>query len=181
MLSLLPDVIPNDNINVVHNLMPDSVTVTALLEEASRWKDSFEGLLMEIVSYAEKEVGDDYSKNDRQPLPRILSSIGFKDAQAIENKAKYKYQGNILRVKDVLRGCIIFPNEASLVCGLVRLHQMVKEKGDKLHNVSIARMKNMFTVPEDRLNTLPTGYQHVLVTLCFNDQFLAGKWTRLNS
>ena len=45
-------------------------------------------------------------------------TIDVKDAASIEKKARRKYQGDLLQVKDVLRAQIVFPTEGSLICGL---------------------------------------------------------------
>ena len=112
-------------------------------------------------------------------------TVSLKDPEAAEWKAKSKYSGDHRQVKDYLRGRIIFPDEGSLVCALVKLFQLgdnftfTSNGEQKQVKFGIVRMKNLFkTESSGNLEKtmeyqLPTGYRHILLNVVFNDEFIA--------
>jgi hypothetical protein len=138
---------------------------TELLQAAKQHETELYALLCKLVSFAEGENIGAWEESDR-----INFSLGLKSFDSIEKKAKRKYDGDVLQVKDILRASIIYPTEATLVCGLVYLrlkHSTIAEDGTR---IDIVRFKNMFSDGEN----LPTGYRHVLVNIRLNGGFLAG-------
>jgi hypothetical protein len=123
----------------------------------------------------------------------VSFSVDIKDSCAIQHKANKKYGGNLICVKDILRAQIVFPNESSLLCGLIFLNEysllsqgderrapIVKEVGLK---AEIVRIKNLFAATsngEPCRSYLPTGYRHMLLNIRVDDGFLAGKLSTHN-
>jgi hypothetical protein len=115
----------------------------------------------------------------------ISYTVSLKDILAIDMKAKRKYDGDVLQVKDVLRGSIIFPNEGSLLCGLIRLAQICDDKTDwevkgQRLKLELVRVKNLFSSESpigglDR-SPLPTGYRHVLANVRVDGGVLVGRF-----
>ncbi|KAG7374342.1 hypothetical protein IV203_013437 [Nitzschia inconspicua] len=135
--------------------------------------------LARIVSY----VGHFASQNCASSANFLdLSwSISVKDRDAIQEKAKRKYDGDILAVKDILRGQITFPDEGTLICGLHALQLISKgERKPSLWNdlpkFEIIRMKNLFrasSIGKGYFEALPTGYRHILLNIRFDNGFVA--------
>ena len=121
---------------------------------------------------------------------RINFSVDVKDRVAIEKKARQKYENDVCQVKDILRAQIIFPDEGALICGLLQLFRtsMGSNNDDDVDRplVEVVRIKNSFHSESpiagvSSLPQLPTGYQHVLVTVRLNGEFLAGTFSFLSS
>ena len=116
---------------------------------------------------------------------RTISSTGVKSYSATKKKAARKYQGDISRVLDLLRAQLIFPNEGSLICGLIKLWSLTKtspeadsSKKDLVSPVEIVRFKNLFrTSPAGNtyFPALPTGYRHMLINIRLQNGVIAGK------
>ena len=113
-------------------------------------------------------------------------SVGIKSQTAVEHKAAMKYGGDVLQVKDVLRARMIFPDDRSLICGLIGLSRLGNstEQTETEANpsappaVKIGRIKNLFG---SSVSPLPTNYRHVLVNLRLRSGLLAGKfWSVAN-
>ena len=113
-------------------------------------------------------------------------SVDVKDKQAASRKALGKYNGNILRVKDILRARLCFPDEGSLICGLCYLFKSMRcqiqdAAGDDTATViELARIKNLFgkQFPLECLvpSPLPTGYRHLIVNVRFGNGLVAGNF-----
>jgi hypothetical protein len=115
-------------------------------------------------------------------------TVGIKKYTSIRRKAARKYNDDILQVKDVLRGQITFPDEATLVCGLYSLNDLCAQpqpSGPKeayrrdWPKIEIVRLKNLFRVsPLGNYfpSSLPTGYRHILVNIRLGDTIIAGKF-----
>jgi hypothetical protein len=150
-------------------------SVNELIQAASCFRSSLSELIGSLASFA---VETDFGY-----LPFTLS---IKDAVALKSKASSKYRGDLGQVKDVLRGRIIFPDEGSLVCALVKLQQMsgsalscVSGDEDKHIDMRVIRLKNTFATTElVQTRTkgglgLPTGYRHILVNVLLDGKFIA--------
>lgn len=156
-----------------------NVTVQDLLSAADSNATLLTSLIKDIVAFASmNSPGIDESVADTTRF-----SVGVKDHQAIENKAKLKYNGNIQHVKDVLRAQITFADEGTLICGLLRLFRItgllsIDEDSDSGADVKLVRMKNLLCSDSllGNLSTspLPTGYRHLLLNLRLKDGLLAG-------
>ena len=122
-------------------------------------------------------------------LENVTFSVDIKDALVIQRKAGTKYNGELLRVKDVLRAQVVFPSEGSLVCAFTFLNQycslstandtgseVIQEIGLK---AEIVRIKNLFAVNSSGKPCrvmLPTGYRHLLLNVRLDDSFLVGTY-----
>jgi hypothetical protein len=103
-------------------------------------------------------------------------SLGVKSYSSIKRKAARKYDGDVTRVLDLLRAQIVFPDEGSLICGLVKLwsftgNSSAEEVGKDTPDIEILRLKNLFrTSPAGNayLSPLPTGYRHILINVRLN-------------
>jgi hypothetical protein len=132
-------------------------------------QDQFMKSVSDIVKFASKQ-------SDTASI--IKSNIGMKTRTSIVEKARRKYGGDILQVKDILRGRIVFPDESSMISALVHLHKTSDAQGSHVSTYKLVRLKNLFRtssfgnlVPSD----LPTGYRHVLVNLRMPNGCLTGK------
>lgn len=132
-------------------------------------------LIQEIVTF---------SSSNSTELGSARSSIGVKKAEDIERKANYKYGGNIMLVKDVLRAQITFMEEGGLVCGLICLLRMTRlletARDDTCHGpIELVRVKNLFfnkfQIGAVSASSLPTGYRHMLLNVRMIDGLIAGK------
>eukprot|EP00977_Amphora_coffeiformis_P020329 scaffold8126_cov170-Amphora_coffeaeformis.AAC.3 len=150
-------------------------SVTELIETGSKYEETLNALIEHVSSFA---VETDFGY-----LPFTVS---LKDPEAAEWKAKSKYSGDQRQVKDYLRGRIIFPDEGSLVCAIVKLFQLgdnfsfTSKKGEQEQvKLGIVRMKNLFKTkssgnPDKTTDyQMPTGYRHILLNVVFNDEFIA--------
>ena len=103
-------------------------------------------------------------------------AVSLKDSSAALSKATSKYNGDYSRVLDLLRGRIIFPDEGSLVCALVKLFQLdgsfmfYLNQQEKKVKLRVVRIKNLFLASEKR--KLPTGYRHILLNILLDDRFV---------
>ncbi|KAL3938930.1 MAG: hypothetical protein SGBAC_006251 [Bacillariaceae sp.] len=134
--------------------------VGSLLKLAESYQQSFAKLLGDIATFASLENSRSETKH----------SFGLKQYTAIRSKADRKYGGDIMQVKDTIRGQITFPDETSLICGLLCLHRKCFNAARKedMHQFEIVRLKNYFrTVDESdsSLAPMPTGYRHVLINI----------------
>ena len=82
----------------------------------------FTNLLDSVVTFASQNTSHAYSENSSVRRPEM--SVGIKLVDTIQEKATRKYGGDALLVKDVLRGQIVLPDEALLVCVLICLRQI---------------------------------------------------------
>eukprot|EP00980_Cylindrotheca_fusiformis_P023435 scaffold10476_cov142-Cylindrotheca_fusiformis.AAC.10 len=147
---------------------------TSLLKLAESHLDEFTVLVKSIATFS--------SQND--PTSEIKLSVGMKNYSSTRKKAARKYGGDVLQVKDIVRGQITFPDEHSLVCGLYYLHKQCDEdsrKDPKSPQFAIVRLKNLFGVSSTSFGTLPTGYKHVLVNVRIRGGIIAGKCGLLDS
>ena len=130
--------------------------------------------LIETVAF--ESCRSDHSPSSFEP-GRVWYSSGIKSKASIERKAKCKYSGDVFQVKDILRARIVFPDEGSLVAGLVELGRRGSDDSSRFP-FSIARAKNTFDQGGRRSGilavTLPTGYRHLLVNICLSCGLLAG-------
>lgn len=102
----------------------------------------------------------------------------IKSKKAMVLKARRKYGGDILQVKDVLMAQLIFPDEASLVCALIHISKTSNAQGESISAYRLVRLKNLFRMTSfDALvhTNLPTGYRHVLVNLKLPNGLIVGK------
>ena len=155
----------------------DETTVQKVLLAAESNLGIFTALIKSIVGFACYEL-----------LGEMGSVIDFtvckKTSEDILKKAKRKYDGDILQVKDIIRGSIIFPTVGSLLCGLIFLAKICSESdcweaGDRRVRLEVVRVKNLFASSSsmggfDR-SPLPTGYRHVLLNIRLDGGVLAGK------
>jgi hypothetical protein len=155
----------------------------SLLTTASSRLSTFSEIVRSICGHA--SVSDDAIMNFEEAESGVRYLIDVKTAQAIQSKAAFKYDGDMLQVKDILRAKIIFPNEGALLCGLARLKHVGDARGqnsnyeDHQTKVRVVRIKNLFHESSSSgglvRSTLPTGYRHVLVNVEMNDDFITGK------
>ena len=89
------------------------IVMKDLLTTAISKSASYLTLLKDIATFATN------NSDPANPASAVRYSVDVKTAGAIKEKAKRKYNGDILQVKDILRGQITFPNESSLVCATV--------------------------------------------------------------
>jgi hypothetical protein len=152
-----------------------------LLQSANTKLALYSGLIKGIATFATINL------DPANPKTAVHHSVDVKAAAAIAQKADWKYEGDILQVKDILRGQIILPDEGSLVCALASLNAMCagedpsigeKDRNECTPEIKIVRVKNLFQFRPAKTplsDNLPTGYRHVLITIRFSDGFLAGK------
>lgn len=168
-----------DTDSLKHNLQ-QNVTDEAenLIALAKSHCADFAEIVEDVVRFAKQNfesvaLGEDYDE-----LDQIRFVTGVKEKLALEKKAKRKYGGDVLQVRDVLRASVVFPSEGSLVCGLIRLSLIEKDTTRRI-KVEIVRVKNLlaFESPLETMakSPLPTGYRHVLVNIRLNGGILAGK------
>ena len=152
----------------------DSVDKSSyLMEKAQQLEPDLIYLLEHMVEYASVE-----QSRDQKMKPFFSTHI--KSKESILKKAKAKYDGNILQVLDILRGQIVFPDEGSLICGLIKLKELCEEPqkwggSEKAKSIKVVRMKNLFARDvSGKLckSELPTGYRHVLLTISFDDSLM---------
>jgi hypothetical protein len=156
-----------------HQLNGCDPNASVLIERANVNLERFTALV--------EEVAMEIRQFDSFPSP-IWYSAEVKNADAINGKAKRKYGGDVLQVKDTLRGRIIFPDEGSLVAGLVLLkRRSERTKNHQSFLFTIVRVKNGLDVlvsgALDESGSpahLPSGYRHLLVNIRLNDGLLAG-------
>ena len=151
------------------------LSVAQLLKHAESYLDSFSHLVKRIVEFSSQ---DDSIKD-------ITFAVGLKNYSSIKQKAARKYGNDIMQVKDVLRGQITFPNEASLVCGLYFLHNACTTKKINVNEskghpeFEIIRLKNLFRT-SGGLNPChpptPTGYRHILINIRIGKTIIAGTY-----
>jgi hypothetical protein len=156
------------NLDLLHEAGQQNVTVVTTL-------------IKDVIAFAS------ISNPSHSDCDSIIYSVTVKDRMAIEKKAKMKYEGDILRVKDVLRAQITFRNDQELICALVRLLQIAKpasiddtSQGDK---IKLIRIKNLFSINSVSLisrTPLPTGYRHVLLNLRLQNGMIFGKCLLIN-
>ena len=154
-------------------------SVTDLLKKAEAHLADFSNIVQEMVNFASQNVW----VNEYGEPSKVNYSVGLKNYTAIRRKAERKYHGDILQVKDVLRGQITFPDEGSLICGLYHLTNLVNGSNSKQTRkedprLEILRLKNLFrtsNVGNSYYPPLPTGYRHILVNIRLNDSIIAGK------
>jgi hypothetical protein len=157
-----------------HELHWRDSSASALAKHAATWRQKFTSLVEAIANDALLLDGDKPSTY----TSRGWYSCGLKEPEAIGRKAQRKYAGDVLRVKDILRARILFPDEGSLVAGLVLLKRRTDETTNKEFRLTIVRVKNALT---DHKLHLPTGYRHILVNIRFSDGFLAGTLRPFNT
>ena len=157
-----------------HNLSKSNATIEDLVCAAESAKAAFTVLIEGIAAFA--------SRNCRTSNA-IRFSVDVKDQQVAEQKASRKYSGDHLRVKDILRAQLCFPEEGALVCGLCYLLESGKlptESGDSESDekFELSRIKNLFGKEFPLENwapsPLPTGYRHIIVNVRFSSGLLAG-------
>jgi hypothetical protein len=177
-----------DAMTLIQNLTPEdltdeSISVTDLLKVAESKLPSFTNLLQGIVEFSSHNVGMSAMYTEAA-VPSF--SVGLKNYSSIRKKAARKYCGDILKVKDVLRGQVTFPDEGSLVCGLYFLANECdkKESEDSQRSsalalkIEIVSLKNLFRLSpmgHSSESPLPTGYRHILAKVRIDDQIVAGK------
>lgn len=145
----------------------------SLLDMVKPYVDKFSWLVEDLARFGSKN--EPFSIDEGEP--RTWFSVGLKDATSIERKATIKYDGDCFRVKDVLRARIVFPDDGTLVCSLVRLlwHQE-HSSDDSTVRIEIVRVKNLITSSCDSITqSLATGYRHVLVNVRLDGNILAGR------
>lgn len=163
------------------NILPETTgkaTADTLVKLAASNLKKFTSIIEDIVNFA---LHNKLSMSSHDKDHDVSYSVGIKSLESIEKKALRKYAGDVLQVKDALRGQITFPDEGSLVCGLLRLVKRCKAAKDKCDLiVEVVRVKNIFQrSPSGSIcvSPLPTGYRHILVTLRLNGLLLAGKFS----
>ena len=139
-----------------------------LLSVAQSDLNCFTNLIEDMVTFA---IESSTVLNTREATEFF---VNIKIQESIVTKASRKYQGDVLRVKDVLRASIIFLDETALFRCLLYLHQYSQSH----ENFSIVRVKNLFwsllagsLVPTD----LATGYRHVLVNVRLKSGLITGE------
>jgi hypothetical protein len=90
-----------------------------LLQSANTKLALYSGVIKGIATFATINL------DPTNPKTAVHHSVDVKAAAAIAQKADRKYEGDILQVKDILRGQIILPDEGSLVCALSSLNASV--------------------------------------------------------
>jgi hypothetical protein len=149
-------------------------TVSDVQGEAKTHLEEVEKLLNFVVNFAAQNCAD-------SDLGDFSFSINVKELVAIQTKAARKYGGDILAVKDVLRGQVTFPDEGSLICGLIAIYKLSrgarKHESKELPQFKIIRMKNLFrtsTSGRELCESLPTGYRHILLNIRLENGLIAG-------
>ena len=159
-----------------------SPNVTGLLEEAESQMPGFSQIVNQVVNFSSQ---NELPNNSLEPV-EVTYSLSLKHRASVRRKADRKYGGDILQVKDVLRGQITFPDGGALICGLYCLNTLAKKSVSShlqgspkgLPRIEIVRIKNLFRTSSigcSYYKPLPTGYRHILVNLRLNDGILAGK------
>lgn len=149
-------------------------TTSTLVDAAAAFLQRFASFTEEIVHFA----AQNHATTSDSQVTEVSYSVGIKSDGAIEKKARRKYGGDILQVKDILRAQITFGDEGSLVAGLLHLRKLCGKSKDSSFTVEIVRVKNLFHKrPSGELcpSLLPTGYRHILINVRVNDSMLAGK------
>ena len=156
--------------------------ISELLKHAEGHLEDFSKLVKSIVEFASL---NDLSSPESD-IPDVTYSVGVKNYSSVRRKAARRYNGDICRVKDILRGQITFPDDGSLICGLYRLWEIAqgspkRKTGDdksQLPKIEIVRFKNLFRTT-DFGNTyfpaLPSGYRHIIVNIRIANSVVAGK------
>jgi hypothetical protein len=181
-----PNNIISTIVEVNHNF-DGEVSVETLLHMAGEKHCNFSRLINRLAVFASQDYNPSQLM-ENEIWEDVSYSVDIKDSCAIHQKANKKYGGNLKSVKDILRAQIVFPNESSLVCGLIFLNEysllsqaderkapIVKDVGLK---AEIVRIKNLFaTAPngDPCYSCLPTGYRHLLLNIRIDDELLAGK------
>jgi len=98
------------------------------------------------------------------------SPVLVKPVSSIAAKAKRKYDGNVLRVKDLVRSYIVCERASILLSVLSRLSSICTRGQAGMQEV--CRVKNLFC--DECADRLSTGYRHVLVTIRLADGLLGG-------
>jgi len=162
--------------NLCHELKKNDPSVEDLVSAAERVKSYFSQLTEEIAAFA--------STNCRSSAA-VKFAVDIKDKEAAKRKALRKYNGDVRRVKDILRARLCFPDEGTLVCGLHHLFTVTKlpnTPGDSKSDatVELARLKNLFrkefALESVTPSPLPTGYRHLLLNVRFESGLLAGTY-----
>jgi hypothetical protein len=151
------------------------IAVKDLLSSAIAKSAPFTALVKEMATFSTNNA------DPLNPASAVRYSTDVKTAEAIVKKAKRKYHGDILQVKDILRGQITFPDESSLVCAVASMNTLCETGASETDGFKIVRVKNLFIFHPGQApvsECLPTGYKHMLITLKFSDGFLAGKFCR---
>ena len=155
---------------------------TSLMKLAEDSKSTLARIVDSIVKFS----GQNAPLNPEIEQDPVFSTVSVKSSSSAKAKASRKYDDDVTRVLDFLRASIVFPDEGSLVCGLVRLWCLAKEttdnsygRGEKGHpGIEILRLKNHFrTSPAGHayLPPLPTGYRHILINIRLETGIIAGK------
>lgn len=147
----------------------------------------------ELLNHAESHLDDlatlvkgivEFSSQD-DPTKEIKHTVGIKNYSSTVSKGARKYGGDILQVKDVLRGQITFPDENSLLCGLCQLRERCQaDAGNNSRSpmFEIVRLKNLFRTSNGwdacLKKPLPTGYRHVLINVRIRGSIVAGTYSR---
>ena len=167
---------------------PDGApSVTDLLKVAESKLADFTNLVRGIADFASHNEPSSMAYSN--PASSVSFSVGVKNYSSIRQKASAKYGGDILQVKDILRGQITFPDEGSLVCGLHYLSHQCKlpmNSNSEAHSkqamtVEIVRVKNLFRVTRmgnSFPSPLPTGYRHILLNLRLDGEMVVGKFAK---
>jgi hypothetical protein len=160
-----------------------SFTLTDLSKHAETNLTEFTKVVHHIVEFSSQN-----NSTTTSGTTGTSYTVGIKKYTSIRRKAARKYNDDILQVKDVLRGQITFPDEATLVCGLYSLNDLCAQpqpSGPKeayrrdWPKIEIVRLKNLFRVsPLGNYfpSSLPTGYRHILVNIRLGDTIIAGKF-----
>jgi hypothetical protein len=139
---------------------------------AENERKAFEALLMDAAAFAAKSDAG-------ARLSHTKVSVNVKSLGSIVLKAQRKYDGDVFQVKDILRGQIWFPDEASLVCGLIFMFRVgTLQHSDSSNQMKLCRMKNLLsfdTTGATKNACLPTGYRHILLNLRLQSGLLAGE------
>ena len=171
--------------NVSSESKENADVIADYLKFAEEGMNSLNDIVQSIVQFSSQ---NDLLAHDPENM-RTLSSTSVKNYSAIKKKADRKYKGDVSRVLDLLRAQLIFPNEGSLICGLIKLWSLAKNssEADSSTNemssrVEILRFKNLFrTSPAGNtyFPALPTGYRHILINIRLANGVIAGKSRRL--
>ena len=166
------------------NSSDGTLSVTELLKVAEAKVSDLTNLLRGITEFASHNAKPTTGYSDS--ANSVSFSVGVKNYSSIRRKASRRYGGDILQVKDVLRGQVTFPDEAALVCGLHYLSKRCKQtknahsddSSDPSNKFELVRLKNLFRT--SRLGNplpspLPTGYRHILLNVRLDDQIVVGK------
>jgi hypothetical protein len=142
--------------------------VQSLLSLARADMGYFSNLIRNIVEFSSQENLPKFGADQE-----VVSSVNIKNEVDILAKARCKYGNDCSRVKDVLRGYIIFLDEKALCRALLYLHKYSQSNGD----FCIVRLKNLFrTLFDGSLvpSNLFTGYRHILVNVRLKSGLITG-------